>query len=85
MLLKVLMFAGVFVLTLRLDLSAAAEKQHRVLRPSLRSRPIVSTLVICVGFTSPSACSRRSAQLLLRDEGAETWLIGLTLRSSRCR
>lgn len=75
-----LMFAGVLVLTLRLDLSAGrAEKHHRVLRGLLRSRPIASTLVIGVGFYVTIGMFEAVWALLLRDEGAETWLIGLTL------
>jgi MFS family permease len=75
-----LLFAGVFVLTLRLDLGAGrAEKHDRVLRQLVKSRAIVSTLVVCVGFYVTIGMFEAVWALLLRDQGAETWLIGLTL------
>jgi MFS family permease len=74
------LFAGVFVLTLRLDLGAGrAEKHEGVLRQLLQSRAIVSTLVVCVGFYVTIGMFEAVWALLLRDQGAETWLIGLTL------
>ena len=74
------LFAGTFVLTMRLDLSAGrSEKHHRVLRDLLARRTIVSTLVICVGFYVTIGMFEAVWALLLRDRGAETWLIGLTL------
>jgi len=73
-------FAGVFVLTMRLDLSAgSSQNHHRVLRDLLRKRSIVSTLVICVGFYVTIGMFEAVWALLLRDQGAETWLIGVTL------
>jgi MFS family permease len=73
-------FAGAFLLTLRLDLGAGrVEKHDRVLRNLLQSRAIVSTLVICVGFYVTIGMFEAVWALLLRDQGAETWLIGLTL------
>jgi DHA1 family tetracycline resistance protein-like MFS transporter len=74
------MFAVVLVLTFRLDLAAGrVGSQRRVLRGLLASPAMQSTLVVCVGFYVTIGMFEAVWALLLRDRGAETWLIGLTL------
>ena len=74
-------FVGVFVLALRLDLTAGvgAGPQRRALRVLLVRPAIQATLAACVAFYLTVGMFEAIWAVLLRDHGAETWLIGLTL------
>jgi MFS family permease len=74
------MFGAALVLSFRLELVAGTVgRQRRVLRSLLASPAIQSTLVVCIGFYVTVGMFEAVWALLLRDRGAETWLIGLTL------
>jgi MFS family permease len=71
---------GVLVLTLRLDLSAgAAGGQRRVIRALFAIPAMQATLAMAVAFYVTVGMFEAIWAVLLRDRGAETWLIGLTL------
>jgi MFS family permease len=74
-------FVGVFVLASRLDLTAGAASEHggRVLRTLLRRPAIQATLAASIAFYLTVGMFEAIWAVLLRDHGAETWLIGLTL------
>ena len=73
-------FVGVLVLALRLDLTAGAgSAQRRVLRSLLRTTAMKATLAACAAFYMTVGMFEAIWAVLLRDHGAETWLIGLTL------
>jgi MFS family permease len=73
-------FVGVLVLALRLDLTAGAgTEQRRVLRSLLRTTAMKATLASAVAFYLTVGMFEAIWAVLLRDHGAETWLIGLTL------
>lgn len=73
-------FVGVLVLALRIDLTAGAGgEQRRVLRSLLRTTAMKATLAACAAFYMTVGMFEAIWAVLLRDHGAETWLIGLTL------
>ncbi|MDQ1432137.1 MAG: hypothetical protein QOF40_2739, partial [Actinomycetota bacterium] len=73
-------FVAVLVLALRLDLTAGAGgEQRQVLRSLLRTTAMKATLASCVAFYMTVGMFEAIWAVLLRDHGAETWLIGLTL------
>src|SRR5690349_8297103 len=74
-------FVAVFVLAMRLDLSAgaASDGSGRVLRTLLRRPAIQATLAASIAFYLTVGMFEAIWAVLLRDHGAETWLIGLTL------
>jgi DHA1 family multidrug resistance protein-like MFS transporter len=74
-------FIGVLVLASRLDLTAGAAGEHakRALRTLLRRPAIQATLAASVAFYLTVGMFEAIWAVLLRDHGAETWLIGLTL------
>ena len=73
-------FVGVLVLALRLDLTAGVGgEQRRVLRSLLRTTAMKATLASCAAFYMTVGMFEAIWAVLLRDHGAETWLIGLTL------
>lgn len=73
-------FVGILVLALRIDLTTAAGgEQRRVLRSLLRTTAMKATLASCVAFYMTVGMFEAIWAVLLRDHGAETWLIGLTL------
>jgi MFS transporter, DHA1 family, multidrug resistance protein len=74
-------FVLVFVLASRLDLSAGVAADHagRALRALLARPAIQATLGASVAFYLTVGMFEAIWAVLLRDHGAETWLIGLTL------
>ena len=74
-------FVGVFVLASRLDLTAGTAGEHtgRVLRRLLARPAIQATLAASIVFYLTVGMFEAIWAVLLRDHGAETWLIGLTL------
>jgi MFS family permease len=74
-------FVGVLVLASRLDLTAGAAGEHsrRALRTLLVRPAIQATLAASVAFYLTVGMFEAIWAVLLRDHGAETWLIGLTL------
>lgn len=71
---------GVLVLTFRLDLSAGpVSSQRRVIRGLLAIPALRATLCMAVAFYVTVGMFEAVWAVLLRDRGAETWLIGLTL------
>src|SRR3954453_70821 len=74
-------FVGVFVLASRLDLNAGVASEHagRALRTLLVRPAIQATLAASVAFYLTVGMFEAIWAVLLRDHGAETWLIGLTL------
>ena len=75
-------FVGVFVLASRLDLTAGAaptRTRGHALRALLVRPAIQATLAACVAFYLTVGMFEAIWAVLLRDHGAETWLIGLTL------
>ena len=74
-------FVGVLVLASRLDLNAGVARQHagRALRTLLVRPAIQATLAASIAFYLTVGMFEAIWAVLLRDHGAETWLIGLTL------
>jgi MFS family permease len=74
-------FVGVFLLASRLDLSAgvAGQQARRALRVLLVRPAIQATLAASVAFYLTVGMFEAIWAVLLRDHGAETWLIALTL------
>ena len=74
-------FVGVLVLASRLDLNAGVASEHagRALRTLLVRPAIQATLAASVAFYLTVGMFEAIWAVLLRDHGAETWLIGLTL------
>ena len=71
---------GVLGLTLRLDLSAGpVSGERRVIRRLLTIPAMQATLAVAVAFYVTIGMFEAVWAVLLRDRGAETWLIGLTL------
>jgi MFS family permease len=72
--------AGVVVLTSRLDLSAGPTHEERhVIRGLLSVPKMRAALSACVAFCVTVGLFEAVWAVLLRDHGAQTWLIGLTL------
>jgi MFS family permease len=74
-------FVGVLALAVRLDLTAGAAAEHsgRALRTLLVRPAIQATLAASIAFYLTVGMFEAIWAVLLRDHGAETWLIGLTL------
>ena len=75
-------FVGVFVLASRLDLTAGRPRRARrgrALRSLLVRPAIQATLAASIAFYLTVGMFEAIWAVLLRDHGAETWLIGLTL------
>jgi MFS family permease len=74
-------FVGVLALALRLDLTAGVASEHsgRALRTLIVRPAIQATLAASVAFYLTVGMFEAIWAVLLRDHGAETWLIGLTL------
>ena len=74
-------FVGVLVLASRLDLNAGVASEHagHALRTLLVRPAIQATLAASVAFYLTVGMFEAIWAVLLRDHGAETWLIGLTL------
>jgi MFS family permease len=75
-------FVGVLVIAMRLDLTTgtATDAPHgHALRVLLVRPAIQATLAACVAFYVTVGMFEAIWAVLLRDHGAETWLIGLTL------
>ncbi|MFM8303052.1 MAG: MFS transporter [Actinomycetota bacterium] len=71
---------GVLGLSLRLDLTAGpVSRQRRVIRDLLAIPAMQATLSVAVAFYVTIGLFEAIWAVLLRDQGAETWLIGLTL------
>ncbi len=71
---------GVLGLTFRMDLAAGpVTTQRRVIRGLFGIPAMRATLSVAVAFYVTVGMFEAIWALLLRDEGAETWLIGLTL------
>jgi len=71
---------GVLLLTLRLDLAAGpVSTQRRVIRGLVTIPAMRATLSVAVAFYVTVGMFEAIWAVLLRDQGAETWLIGLTL------
>lgn len=71
---------GVLLLTLRLDLAAGpVSTQRRVIRGLFTIPAMRATLSVAVAFYVTVGMFEAIWAVLLRDQGAETWLIGLTL------
>ena len=71
---------AVLALTARLDLSAGpVSGERRVIRGLLTLPPMQATLAAAVAFYLTIGMFEAVWAVLLRDRGAETWLIGLTL------
>jgi len=71
---------GIFVSTIGLDLTAdVGDEEHPESRGLLRQRAVLATLAIAVAFYTTIGVFEAVWSVLLRDRGAETWLIGLTL------
>ena len=78
--LMALLFGAVLLLALRLDLQAGeGADEKRVVRGLLRNRPLLATLCAAIAFYITIGTFETTWAVLLRDRGAETWLIGLTL------
>jgi MFS family permease len=74
------LFGAMFLLVLRLDLHAGeASHEQRVVRGLLRNRPLLATLCAAIAFYITIGTFETVWAVLLRDRGAETWLIGVTL------
>ncbi|MBM3660440.1 MAG: MFS transporter [Actinobacteria bacterium] len=72
--------AGVLALTLRVDLTAGpVSQERRVIRELLRIPLMRATLAVAIAFYVTVGMFEAIWAVLLRDQGAETWLIGLTL------
>jgi MFS family permease len=70
----------VLATTARLDLHAAPSQGTKAVRADLfRQRALLSALSASVAFYTTVGVLESSWSVLLRDRGAETWLIGLTL------
>jgi MFS family permease len=70
----------VLALTLRLDLAAGpVSTQRRVIRELVAIPAMRATLSVAVAFYVTVGMFEAIWAVLLRDQGAETWLIGLTL------
>src|SRR3954452_4969023 len=79
-LLLAVVFVAVLALALRLDLTAGiGVEQKRVLRSLFRQTAMKATLAACAAFYLTVGMFEAIWAVLLRDHGAETWLIGLTL------
>jgi len=75
-----LLFVGLLVQTANLDLRAEAEVPVDAVDTGLlRNRSILATLVASIAFYVTIGVFESVWSVLLRDHGAETWLIGLTL------
>jgi len=74
-------FVAVLALATRLDLTAGVTNEHsgRALRTLLVRPAIQATLAASVAFYLTVGMFEAIWAVLLRDHGAETWLIGLTL------
>jgi MFS family permease len=74
-------FVGVLVLASRLDLTAGEAVEHggHALRALLKRPAIQATLAASIAFYLTVGMFEAIWAVLLRDHGAETWLIGLTL------
>jgi MFS transporter, DHA1 family, multidrug resistance protein len=73
-------FVAVLVLTLRLDLTAGSVSERpRVIRVLTGIPAMQATLAVAVAFYVTVGMFEAIWAVLLRDRGAETWLIGLTL------
>jgi MFS family permease len=74
-------FVGIFVLASRIDLTAgvAGEHSRRALRSLLVRPAIQATLAASIAFYLTVGMFEAIWAVLLRDHGAETWLIALTL------
>jgi MFS family permease len=73
-------FVVILALTLRLDLTAGtATEQPRVIRALIAIPAMQATLAVAVAFYVTIGMFEAIWAVLLRDRGAETWLIGLTL------
>lgn len=73
-------FLGVLALTSRLDLDAPAVATPDALGTRfLRNRALMATLAASIAFYTTIGVFEAVWAVLLRDHGAETWLIGLTL------
>ena len=71
---------AVLALTVRLDLTAGpVSSNRRVIRGLLRKPAMKATLAAAVAFYVTIGMFEAVWAVLLRDRGAETWLIGLTL------
>jgi MFS family permease len=78
--LMAVLFGVMFLLVLRLDLHAGeASHEQRVVRGLLRNRPLLATLCAAIAFYITIGTFETVWAVLLRDRGAETWLIGVTL------
>lgn len=70
----------VLALTARIDLTAGPlSGEHQVIRGLLASSALKATLATCVAFYVTVGMFEAVWAVLLHDQGAETWLIGLTL------
>ncbi len=70
----------VLALTARIDLTAGPlSDEHQVIRGLLASSALKATLATCVAFYVTVGMFEAVWAVLLHDQGAETWLIGLTL------
>ena len=70
----------VFLATLRLDLTAGPTgRERRVLRTLFAIPAMRATLCVAVAFYVTVGMFEAIWAVLLRDQGADTWLIGLTL------
>jgi len=79
-----ILLAGVFLVVIalvaRLDLSAGPVSQHHQVFRGLLAAPVMrATLAAGVAFYVTIGVFEAVWAVLLRDRGAETWLIGLTL------
>jgi MFS family permease len=75
-----LLFVALLVQTANLDLRADVEASHDVVDAGLlRNRAILATLVASIAFYVTIGVFESVWSVLLRDHGAETWVIGLTL------
>ena len=71
---------GVLAMSSRLDLTVGAGSgARRVIRSLLRSNVLKATLAASVAFYVTVGMFEAVWAVLLHDQGAETWLIGLTL------
>jgi MFS family permease len=74
------LFAVLLVWSLRLELTAAAEPPAGHVDGSLlRLRPLRAALLMAIAFYTTVGVFESVWAVLLRDHGAQTWLIGLTL------
>lgn len=75
-----MLYVAAFVLVWRLDLrSTAAEGTHRAIRTLMTRPPVQAALCASVSFFLTLGMFEALFALLLRDLGADTWLIGVTL------